>query len=333
MRLRPEQLSAQLQKQLLPVYLVFGDEPLQHNEACDSIRQQAREQGFSTREVLEVGSGFDWSELAAEADAFSLFAEKKIIDLRIPSGKPGREGGKALSDYCARPPEDTILLIGMPKIDKQSQSSKWFKNVSDAGASIQVWPIDAKQLPRWISQRLAQAGLQADRDAVQLLADRVEGNLLAAHQEIQKLLLSHEGGQLNAEQMLKAVADSARYDVFELSNTALRGDSARTLRILEGLRGEGVAMPVILWALHRDISILANLSVDTAKGLGMEQALGRHRLWGDHKTLLKNALPRKKTPQWLQLLSDCQQADAAIKGADPNNPWQLLESISIKLCA
>ncbi len=333
MRLRAEQLHRHLQQQLLPVYLVSGDEPLQHNEACDAIRAAARAAGHDNREVLEAGPGFDWNSLLAEAASLSLFAEKKIIDLRIPNGKPGREGGKALSEYCAAPPQDTLLLLSLPKLDRAQQNSKWFKAIDGLGATIQVWPVEAAQLPQWIARRMQAAGLQPSDEAARLLAGRVEGNLLAAQQEIDKLLLLHGSGPIDAEQLASAVADSARYDVFELTDSALRGETARCLHILEGLRGEGVAAPVVLWALHREIAQLAGMAIDTTKGLSPEHAMSRARIWDRRKPLLRGALARLGPRQWLQLLDDCQQADAAAKGADPRDPWLLFEQIVSRLAA
>ncbi len=331
MRVRPEQLQQNLAKGLAPVYLVTGDEPLQVNEACDEIRAAARTAGHENREVMEAGSGFDWNALAAEANSFSLFAEKKIIDLRIPGGKPGREGGKALTEYCERPPEDTLLLITLPKLDRAQQNSKWFKSVEQPGVIVQIWPVDVQRLPQWIDQRMRKAGLQPEREAVQMLADRVEGNLLAAHQEIEKLVLLQGKGAINAEQLAAAVADSARYDVFELVDTALRGETDRCLRILDGLRGEGVAPPVVLWALHREIAQIAAISADAAKGLSIDHAMTRAKVWEKRKPLVRMAVGRLKTPAWLGLLADCQQADAAAKGAAAQDPWLLLDKISVDL--
>lgn len=331
MRLRPEQLAQHLAGHLAPAYLITGDEPLQANEACDAIRAAARAAGHATREILEAGNGFDWNTLIAEANAFSLFAEKKIIDLRIPGGKPGREGGKALAEYCQRPPDDTLLLLRLPKLERQQQNAKWFKSIEKLGVILQVWPIEPARLPQWIEQRMRKAGLQPDKDSVRLLADRVEGNLLAAHQEIEKLLLLHGPGKIDAAQLAQAVADSARYDVFELVDSALRGEAARSLRILDGLKGEGVAAPVVLWALHREIAMITGISADIAKGLSAEHALSRPQLWRNRQPLIRQALQRLKPPALLALLGRCQQADASAKGADPADPWLLLEQISLEL--
>ena len=332
MRVYPDRLHQHLGEGLAAAYLVSGDEPLQLGECCDQIRHAAREAGHTTREVLEVGAGFDWQQLAAEAAAFSLFAEKKIIDLRIPGGKPGSEGSRALSAYCDDPPPDTLLLITLPKLDRQQLNSKWFKAVDRLGVTVQVWPIEPARLPRWIEQRLTQAGIRPTREAVRMLADRVEGNLLAARQEIDKLLLLHGQGPLDAEQLANVVADSARYDVFELVDTALRGDAGRAIHLLDGLRSEGIAPPVALWALHREINSLAAISADVAKGLSPEHAIDRAGIFSKRTPLVRQGLTNLRTAQWLALLDRCQQTDAAIKGIGGREPWILLEEITLAMC-
>lgn len=329
MRVYPDRLTEHLARKLAPAYLVSGDEPLQLGECCDAIRAAARAAGHVTREVMEAGNSFDWQQLTAEAAAFSLFAEKKIIDLRIPGGRPGAEGSKALLAYCADPPPDTLLLLTLPKIDRQQQNTKWFKALDELGAVIQVWPIEAQRLPGWIEQRLKTVGIEPSREAVRMLADRVEGNLLAARQEIEKLLLLHGSGPLDADDLAAAVADSARYDVFELVDSALRGESGRCVHILEGLRGEGVAAPVVLWALHREIRSLAQISADVAKGLSPDHAISRAKVFSKRTGLVRQALGKLRTAQWLGLLDACHLADSAIKGGTRHDPWLLLQDITI----
>lgn len=331
MRVYPEKLAAHLAGQLAPVYLVSGDEPLQMGETCDAVRLAAREAGHATREILEVTSGFDWQQLLAEAAAFSLFADKKVIDLRIPGGKPGAEGSKALVAYCQDPPPDTLLLVTLPKIDRQQQNSKWFKTLEKVGVVIQVWPVDAQRLPAWIEQRLRQAGIEPSRDAVRMLSERVEGNLLAARQEIEKLVLLRGQGPLDADQLTAAVTDSARYDVFELVDSALRGEAARCVHILDGIRGEGVAAPLVLWALHREARSLAQISADVAKGLSIDHAISRAKVFSKRTGLVRSGVKRLRTPQWLDLLDLCHQADAAIKGLGHRQPWLLLEEIALRM--
>ncbi len=332
MRLYADKLAGALQRELLPVYVVSGDEPLQHGESCDAIRAAARDAGYSTREVLEVGTGFDWQQLLAEAAAFSLFADKKIIDLRIPSGKPGAEGSKALAAYCADPPPDTLLLVGLPKIDRQQQNSKWFKALDALGGVVQVWPIEPSRLPAWVEQRLRSIGIDAAPDAIRLLADRVEGNLLAARQEVEKLLLLHGKGRLDADQLMAAVADSARYDVFELVDSALRGEGERCVHILDGLRAEAVAAPVVLWAVHRELHTLAQISADVAKGLSADHAISRAKVFSKRVGLVRQGLSRHRTTGWLDLLDRCHTVDKAIKGLSAQQPWLLLEQILLAMC-
>ena len=332
-RVYPDKLSGHLASQLAAAYLVSGDEPLQLGECGDAIRAAARAAGHTTREVLEAGPGFDWQQLGAEAAAFSLFAEKKIIDLRIPNGKPGAEGSRALTDYCQDPAPDTLLLLTLPKIDRQQQNSKWFKAIDALGVVIQVWPIDQQRLPAWIEQRLNAVGIRPTRDAVQMFADQTEGNLLAARQEIEKLILLHGKGPLDADQLAQAVADSARYDVFELVDSALRAESARCLHILEGLRAEGVAASVVLWALHREVRSLTQISADVAKGLSPEQGIARAKVFSRRRGLVRQALSHLRTPQWLSLLDQCHAADRAIKGLGNRQPWLLLENIVLRMSA
>lgn len=330
MKIAPDRLTAHLDGRLAPVYLVSGDEPLQAGECCDAIRAAARAAGHTVREVLDAGSGFDWQQLAAEAAAFSLFGERKIIDLRIPGGKPGTDGGKALAAYCANPPSDSLLLITMPRLDRQQQNTKWFKAIDAAGVVVTVWPLDAQQLPGWIRQRLDAAGIRPTEDAVRALAERVEGNLLAARQEIDKLLLLHGTGPLDAAQLLAAVSDSARYDVFELVDSALRGEAARCVHILEGLRAEGAAPSVVLWALHREIAQLARIAADVATGTPADRALRDARVMSRRIGIVRRALDARPAAAWLGLLAQCHQADRAIKGLGTQPPWLLLESIALQ---
>ena len=329
MRVYPDKLKAHLEGPLAPAYLVSGDEPLQLGECCDAVRAAARAAGHTTREVLEAGSGFDWQQLSAEAAAFSLFAEKKIIDLRIGNGKPGAEGSRAIVAYCADPPPDTLLLVTLPKLDRQQQNGKWFKAMDALGVVIQVWPIEPQRLPGWIERRLQAAGIQPTREAVEMLADRVEGNLLAARQEIEKLLLLHGEGPLDAGQLAAAVADSARYDVFELVDSALRGEAERCVHILDGLRAEGIAPAVVLWALHREARSMAQISADVAKGLSPDHAITRAKVFSKRTGLVRSGLSRLRTTQWLSLLDQCHQADGAIKGLGSGQPWLLLEDIAL----
>ncbi|MBC7199848.1 MAG: DNA polymerase III subunit delta [Pseudomonas balearica] len=335
MKLSPAQLAKHLQGSLAPVYVVCGDEHLLCQEACDAIRQATRGQGFSERQVFNVETGFDWGQLIEAGASLSLFAEKRLIELRIPNGKPGDRGAAALLDYLARPAEDTVLLISLPKLDGSTQKTKWAKALIDGKdvQFVQIWPVDAAQLPQWIRQRLAQAGLAADQEAVEMIAARVEGNLLAAAQEIEKLKLLAEGGQINAETVQAAVADSARYDVFGLIDACLHGHASHALHMLEGLRGEGIEPPVILWALARELRLLAGIAQQYAQGLPLEKAFAQARppVWDKRRPLVSKALQRHSAQRWNQLLMDAQRIDAQIKGQAEGNPWTGLADLCLQL--
>ncbi|MCF5632714.1 DNA polymerase III subunit delta, partial [Pseudomonas syringae] len=279
MKLAPAQLGKHLQGTLAPVYVISGDDPLLCQEAADAIRAAARQQGFDERQVFSADASFDWGTLLQAGASMSLFAERRLLELRLPSGKPGDKGAAALMEYCARPAEDTLLLISLPKLDGSAQKTKWGKALIEGAQTqfVQIWPVDIGQLPQWIRQRLSQAGLAATQDAVELIAARVEGNLLAAAQEIEKLKLMAEEGQITVETVQAAVADSARFDVFGLTDAVLNGEAAHALRMLEGLRGEGVETPVILWALTRELRALANMSQQFSQGVPLDKIFSSAR--------------------------------------------------------
>lgn len=335
MKLSPAQLGKHLQGSLAPVYVVSGDEHLLCQEACDAIRAACRQQAFSERQVLSVESGFDWGQLLEAGANLSLFAEKRLLELRIPSGKPGDKGAVALLHYLARPAEDTVLLISLPKLDGSTQKTKWAKALIDGKdvQFLQVWPVDAAQLPQWIRQRLSQAGLAADQEAVELIAARVEGNLLAAAQEIEKLKLLAEGGRVTADTVQAAVADSARYDVFGLIDAALQGHPEHSLRMLEGLRGEGIEAPVILWALARELRLLANIAQQYAQGVPLERAFSQARppVWDKRRPLVSKALQRHDVAGWQRLLMAAQLIDEQIKGQAEGDPWIGLSNLCLQL--
>ncbi|MBD1553477.1 DNA polymerase III subunit delta [Pseudomonas typographi] len=333
MKLAPAQLGKHLQGPLAPVYIVSGDEPLLCQEALDAIRAAARQQGFDERQVFAADANFDWGSLLQASASLSLFAERRLLELRLPSGKPGDKGAAALIEYCNRPAEDTLLLVSLPKLDGNQQKSKWGAALVNGTSTqfVQIWPVDAAQLPQWIRQRLAQAGLAAQPDAVELIAARVEGNLLAAAQEIEKLKLLADGNQVTLETVQAAVADSARFDVFGLVDAVLQGDASHALRILEGLRGEGVEPPVILWALARELRSLANLSQQFSQGVPLDKAFSSARppIWDKRRPLVSKALQRLSSGRWNQLLQDAQHLDAQIKGQAQGSVWVGLSRLAL----
>jgi DNA polymerase-3 subunit delta len=325
MKLAPAQLGKHLQGPLASIYIISGDEPLLCQEAADAIRAAARRKGFDERQVFNADANFDWGSLLQAGASLSLFAEKRLLELRLPGGKPGDKGAAALLEYCGRPAEDTLLLISLPKLDGSAQKSKWASALISAAHAqfVQVWPVDAHQLPHWISQRLAQAGLAAHPDALELIAARVEGNLLAAAQEVEKLKLLCEGNQVTLETVQAAVADSARFDVFGLVDAILGGDPTHALRVLEGLRGEGVEAPVVLWALARELRTLAGVAQLFAQGVPLDKAFSQMKppVWDKRRPLVNKAMQRYPAARWNQLLQDAQVLDAQIKGQAPGSVW------------
>ena len=333
MHASPDQLHAQLTRQLAPVYLVTGDEPLQLQECCDLVRREARSQGCTDREVIDAGgSGFDWQEILHSASSMSLFAERKLIELRLPSGKPGAEGSKALCEYLEIASGDDVLLIVAGKIDKQSTNSKWFKALDKAGVVVQVWPVDARHLPRWVRQRVSAAGMSIDDEALQLLCDRIEGNLLAASQEVEKLKLLANDSQISARAVLDSVSDNARYSVFELADKALQGDAAGSLHMLHGLRGEGTEPAVVLWSLTREIRTLNEVQLECPNGQGVMQALNARRVWKNRISLMQSALARHNPQSMARLLEQATQVDGSIKGFAGGRPWDNLEDLVLGIC-
>lgn len=329
MRLRCEQLAAHLRQGVQPLYLLSGDEPLQLMEAADAIRARVRELGFGEREVLHAEANFDWNALTAASGSLSLFAEKRLLELRLPGGKPGKEGGAALSGYAADPPPDTVLLIISGKIDSASQKSKWFRALEAAGVTLQVWPVEPARLPGWVMNRMRSRGMQPTDEAARILAERVEGNLLAAAQEVEKLRLLHGEGPIDAAQVEEGVADSARYDIFELVDTALLGDAPRTARVIEGLRAEGVEPILVLWALLREIRAQAQMAGELAQGSSVDAVLGRFRVWEKRKAPVRAGLARHTLKRWLLLLRRAGRIDRMVKGAEPGNPWDELLQLAL----
>jgi len=331
MKLRPDQLSGHLQKQLAPIYFVGGDEPLQVQESCDAIRAAAREQGYTEREVMTVERGFAWDEIMQAADSMSLFGDKKILELRLPTGKPGDQGGKVLRQYAERPSEDTLLMVICGKLDAATLRTKWAQELEKAGVLIQVWPIEAARLHDWVQARMRQQGLQASNEAITILVERVEGNLLAAAQEIDKLLLLYGPTRLEAEAVADAVADSARYSIYNLVDTALTGRADKTLHMLNGLRSEGVDPVLVLWALSREIRSLSNMALDIRKGSAIEAVLSQQRVWEKRKPMVREALKRHGLGRWFGFLQHCAKIDRLIKGQELGKPWDELLQLGLSI--
>lgn len=335
MKLAAERLPQHLKGALARVYLVSGDEPLLCQEAADAIRAAAGARGFSERRVFNAERDFDWGQLLRAGDNLSLFSESFLLDVRLPSGKPGEQGTKALLEYLERGAEDSLLLLSLPKLDKATLASKWCKTLlqDSAAAVVQIWPVEERQLPQWIKRRLAAAGLEASQDAIELISARVEGNLLAASQEVEKLKLLADGAPIDLAKAQAVVAQSARFDLFGLVDTALGGAAGQALRMLRGLRAEGIDSTLILWGLAREIRLLASLAGLRERGIALPQAMAQQRppVWEKRRPLLRRAVERQSADYWPKLLVRAQIIDEQIKGQSPGSPWSGLEGLVLGL--
>jgi DNA polymerase-3 subunit delta len=328
MRVDPSQLPSVLAEPPAPVYLLFGDEPLQLGEAADAVRAAARAQGFDERTCLDADGHFDWAALDHAAASLSLFAERRLIEVRIAGDGVGRDGGEAIRRYCAAAANDTLLLLLAPKLDWKTLSSKWAQALDAAGVIVQVREPQGRRLHQWLRARLQSAGFRPSDEALELLAERVEGNLLAAAQEIEKLKLLREPGPLDAEALLAAVADNARYDLFDLTDAAVAGDRARTDRVLRALAAEGTAAPLVLWVLARELRKLAAVGFALANHGDTGTILREHRVSRYRSDEVLAAARRLPLARLWRLLARCADADLAIKGRSNEDPWRLLAEIA-----
>jgi len=336
MQIKADQLAKHLQKQLAPLYTVFGVEPLLVAETTDLIRNKAREKGFSEHERYTVDNHFRWMDLLSASYSPSLFGDRKIIEIRIPSGKPGKDGGKALETYCQSLPQEAITLVTLPRLDKQSQSAKWFKALESTGIVIPVYTMDQAQLPAWIKNRLALQQQSADPRTLSFFASQVEGNLLAANQEIQKLALLHPPGNLTFEQVKNAILDVARYDVYQLTDAMIAANAARYVRILNGLQSEGTALPLILAVVSDQIRQLIFLRKGLKQGIPQGQLLKTARIWGERQNMVITAARQISAERLLQSLLQAAKIDRIIKGATKGNDkdaWHALLLLGINLAA
>jgi DNA polymerase-3 subunit delta len=328
-KIYPDKLAQDLQRGLKPLYLISGDEPLQANESADLIRQACRKEGFTEREVFHIESkSFNWDEVIQNINSLSLFAEKKLVELRCNNHKPSN---KTLVQYLDQPNPDTVLLITTSKLDASAQRAKWFKTMDSIGGFIPVWPLEGANLERWLTNRCKTKGLNINRGAIRLLVERCEGNLLSAAQEIEKLQLLYNEDAINEEMLARAVSDSSRYNVFNLVDTALEGNTRNTLKILDGLQEEGVAEPVILWALCREIRNLASASDMLSRGQEINQVFKAHGIWAKRQDIFHRALQRINTTQLNNLLKDAAQIDLTIKGLKTGDAGQLLRNLAMGL--
>ncbi|HSS70967.1 MAG TPA: DNA polymerase III subunit delta [Casimicrobiaceae bacterium] len=332
MQLRPAQLGAHLAKGLGALYVVHGDEPLLASEAGDEIRAAARAAGFDERDVLIAEAGFKWEAFTAANRNLGLFGARKLVDLRIPSGRPGVEGARALEDCANHPSPDAVTLITLPRLDRSAQGSAWFSALERAGVSVAVQPLDRSELPRWLAARLARQKQHVSADTLQFLADTTEGNLLAAQQEIEKLGLLLPEGELDHDAVERAVADVARFDVFQLSEAWLAGDAPRVCRIVAALEGEGEGMPLLIWQLGEDLHALAQVLAAIASGTPRAEAVRNARVWGRRQGALEMAVRRVSPSMIPELVTGLARLDALAKGLGKGDVWQELTGLALALC-
>jgi DNA polymerase-3 subunit delta len=332
MRVQFHQLEAHLHRGLSPVYLICGDEPLQLGDAAKAVREAAALQGFEERELLEQDAGFDWGLLSATVQTPSLFARRRLIELRVTTPRLGREGAQAVSAYCERPSAEDLLLLIAPNLEHKELKARWVQAVERAGTLLQVRQPEGDHLVSWIERRLRAGGLEPAAGVAALLAERVEGNLLAAAQEVEKLRLLYPAGPLDQSRLASAIADSARFDVFDLGDAVLRGDRARAQRVLSGLAAEGTAPALVLWALLRELRMLAEAAYALRTG-GLAAVLERHKVWQTRRPLVTAALQRLPLRRLHDLMGRCAAADREIKGLASGDAWHILETITDAMAA
>jgi DNA polymerase III subunit delta len=325
-----DQLQAQLKRKLAPIYFISGDEPLLAQECVDAVRAATHAAGFTERKTFTVESGFDWAGLYAETRAGSLFAERRLIELRLANGKPGEEGAKTLVELCEDPLPDIVLLITSGKLDKQARPAKWATALEKIGVAVTLYPIEARQLPAWIERRMRAHGLQPGPGVVDMLAHYTEGNLLACAQEIDKLAML-TSGSVSLDDIAGNLGDNARFSVFALADSALSGDTKGLARMLRVLKAEGQAPMLVSWALAREIRELARMAQAIASGRSEAQVLDEFRVWQRRKPLVRKALARTKLNEWHELVCAAARADRVVKGRGVGNVWLELESLALAL--
>jgi len=322
---------------LPPVFVVASDEALLSLEAQDAIRATARGLGYTERDVLNVDARFDWSKLTEVAQALSLFADKKIVEIRLPSGKPGVAGAKALEAHALNTGEGVVTIVALPRIDRRDRQARWIEALERAGVMVDIDSIDRAQLPQWIARRLTAQKQSAQRDALEFIADKVEGNLLAAHQEVAKLGLLYPAGELTLEQVTDSVLNVARYDVFQLPLAMLSGDAARVRKTMIGLEAEGEAIPLILWVIVEELRMLLRIKAHVEAGRPFSTAARENRLWGPRERLVERALGRLSIASlegaWLRAVDIDRVAKGLEADKADSDPWLELTELALSISA
>jgi DNA polymerase-3 subunit delta len=330
MRIHSDDLARHLRKQLSPLYIVSGDELLLAIEAADLIRAAARQAGYVEREVFNIDHRFNWAELQYRSSSLSLFGTRRLMDIRIPSGKPGSQGSEAIQEYCRTLPVDTVTVVTLPRMDRQSSAAKWFRALEETGEMVPVLSVERGRLPAWIGQRLSLQKQNADPDTLQFIAEKVEGNLLAANQEVQKLALLYPEGALSFDQVKRAILDVARYDVFKLSGAMMAGDMGRYTRILEGLQGEGAALPLIVGTLSTSIRSLIAVRRGVDSGQAATQMMKQIGTWGNQQKAMESAAARLGFGQLMDALLHMAKIDRISKGAARGDAWDELLQLGLR---
>lgn len=334
MKLPSAQLTSHLARGLAGIYLIAADEPLLVGDAAELVRQAAAKQGFDERALHFVERGFRWDGLATSADSLSLFASRRIVEIRMTTPRPGDAGARVIRALAEEKDPDRLVIISIQaRLDANAAKSVWVKTIEKHGVVVDIRPVARPELPAFIVRRAQRHGLTLDADGAEVLAERVEGNLLAADQELAKLALLHDDGRIGAAAVLESVATSARFDVFRLGDAIVAGDRTRAMTVLEGLRAEGVAPVLVLWALAREIALLAQLKDGAARGQSLEQLMGRLRIWRNRQAAVRRAVERFSSEQLRRLVRRASAVDRAVKGVDRMPPWEALTGLVIDLLA
>ena len=329
MMLKAEQVVVDIGKAVRPLYVVAGDEPLLVQECCDDIRAALRKAGYLQRDLFHAEGRFDWKEVLFSANSMSLFAEQKLIEVRLNSSRLG-DAGDIFKSYAESPPADTVLMLVMPRVDRQAQKTKWFKTLDALGAIVQIWPVETRSLPGWLAQRCRRVGLKPTKEAMQVLADKTEGNLLAAVQEIEMLRLISTDDSVDEDLVLSGVSDSSRFDVFKMIDAALAGDMIRTLRIIASLRAEDEPVVPVNFMVAREVRALDRIARDAATS-GVPAALKRNRVWKNREAVVSRAVSRARPGTFSALAVRLAEIDGMAKGFAPGDPWQALEDVMLTL--
>lgn len=331
MKLPQQQLNEHLRQTLAPIYLITGDEPLLIQETCAAVRERAKQTGYTECRTMAVAQGFDWHEIWSASHRLSLFHEKRLLELRLTTNRPGSSGSKALLDYCREIAHDLCLLLVMPKLDAKAQAGKWYKAIEKKGIVIQVWPVGQQQMPQWITQRLQRLKITAERSAVQLLAEYVEGNLLAASQAVEKLYLLYGANHLRVDDVRNSISNTARFNVFQLLDSALMGEPKRVVTIMQGLQQEGLEPAIVLWAIARELRLLVSFSLQIQQGQTFESLYRAHRIYYQRQKILRSILTKYQHPFFCRLLTCAQGIDEIIKGVRVARVWDELLTLYLAL--